>query len=300
MSKKKILQIYLEAGLDEIISEEPIKRLQPRLQKSDQTSLIVENKADVKLVYKQDYSREIFNIDSKINVYSAITKLAQRQNNLTQENSEDQSAPLLSVKQIIDQAKQMAEAAQNLQQLKQAVENFDGCSIKKMATNTVFSDGNPKSPIMVIGEAPGNQEDLQGIPFCGDSGKLLDEMFKAIGFKRENLYITNTLFWRPPGNRRPNEEELAMCQPFLQKHIFLVKPKLIVLMGATAMVDVLKINEPISKMRGKFFDYQNQYLPDPIKSTVLFHPAYLMRQSSKKREAWMDLLMIKKFLQENN
>jgi DNA polymerase len=121
-------------------------------------------------------------------------------------------------------------------------------------------------------------------------------MFKNIGFKREDLYITNTLFWRPPGNRRPTEDELAMCKPFVEKHIFLKKPKLIILMGATAMQDILEIKDPISKARGKFYDYQNEYLEDPIKTCIFFHPSYLIRQPSKKREAWKDLLMIKEFL----
>ena len=204
--------------------------------------------------------------------------------------------PLIAMAEIIATAKKLADSAKTLEELEKAVRDFDGCSLKKMATNTVFADGDPASDIMIIGEAPGNHEDLQGIPFCGDSGKLLNEMFKAIGFKRENLYITNTLFWRPPGNRRPTEDELSMCKPFVEKHIALMKPKLIILMGATAMADVLKIHEPISKVCGKFFDYQNQYLQSPIKSTVLFHPSYLMRQSSKKRDTWLDLLMIKKFL----
>ena len=213
----------------------------------------------------------------------------QQMNNIEQQ-------PLISIAEIVAGAKAAAEACKNLKELEKAVKSFDGCSLKKMATNTVFADGDPKSEIMIIGEAPGNHEDLQGIPFCGDSGKLLNEMFKAIGFKRENLYITNTLFWRPPGNRRPTEDELAMCRPFVEKHIALMKPKLIVLMGATAMADVLKIHEPISKMCGKLFDYKNEYLKTPIKTTVLFHPSYLMRQSSKKRETWLDLLLIKEFL----
>jgi DNA polymerase len=203
---------------------------------------------------------------------------------------------ILPITDIIKTAKKAAAACKNLADLEKAVRDFEGCSLKKLATNTVLSDGSPESPIMIIGEAPGNHEDLQGIPFCGDSGKLLTEMFKAIGYKRENLYITNTLFWRPPGYRRPTEDELAMCKPFVEKHIALLKPKLIVLMGATAMVDVLGINDPISKVRGKFHDYKNELLSEPIKATTLFHPSYLMRQSSKKRDAWLDLLMIKEFL----
>ena len=285
MNQKKILQIYMEAGVDEIISETPINRLMRQIINEK-----IEN-LEPKILPNQNSGQ---NITNKINTFDAISKLAQRTQNSPMNNIEQQ--PLVAIKEIIATAQKMAEAATSLTELEKAVRNFDGCSLKKMATNTVFADGNSKSQIMIIGEAPGNHEDLQGIPFCGDSGKLLNEMFKAIGFKRENLYITNTLFWRPPGNRRPTEDELLMCKPFVEKHIALMQPKLIVLMGATAMADVLKIHEPISKMCGKFFDYQNQYLQTPIKSTVLFHPSYLMRQSSKKRETWLDLLVIKEFL----
>ncbi|MCE3255258.1 MAG: hypothetical protein K0R25_752 [Rickettsiaceae bacterium] len=274
MKDIKLLQLYADCGIDEIISEVPVNRfVKPSLEP-----------------IAQIIAPEVTPSTPKMSVSDAIFKLAQKQ----MDNPVNQS--LTPISEIIAQADAMAKAAKNLKELEKAVRDFDGCSLKKMATNTVFADGNPDSEIMIIGEAPGNHEDLQGIPFCGDSGKLLNEMFKAIGFKRENLYITNTLFWRPPGNRRPTEDELAMCKPFVEKHIALMQPKLIVLMGATAMVDVLKINEPIGKMRGKFFDYQNEYLKKPIKTTVLFHPSYLMRQSSKKREAWMDLLGIKKFL----
>ena len=286
MNQKKILQIYLEAGVDEIISEVPVNRLLPQIINEKTTSSALSAPLNEGL---QDR-----NLTSKINTFDAISKLAQRSQNEPMNNAPQQ--PLIAMTEIIATAKKMAEASKTLAELEKAVRDFDGCSLKKMATNTVFADGDPQSQIMIIGEAPGNHEDLQGIPFCGDSGKLLNEMFKAIGFKRENLYITNTLFWRPPGNRRPTEDELAMCKPFVEKHIALMQPKLIVLMGATAMADVLKIHEPISKMCGKFFDYQNQYLKTPIKSTVLFHPSYLMRQSSKKRDAWLDLLMIKEFL----
>jgi DNA polymerase len=285
MNQKKILQIYMEAGVDEIISEAPINRLMRQIINEK-----IEN-LEPKILPHQNSGQ---NITNKINTFDAISKLAQRTQNSPMNNIEQQ--PLVAIKEIIATAQKMAEAATSLTELEKAVRNFDGCSLKKMATNTVFADGDPKSQIMIIGEAPGNHEDLQGIPFCGDSGKLLNEMFKAIGFKRENLYITKTLFWRPPGNRRPTEDELSMCKPFVEKHIALMQPKLIVLMGATAMADVLKIHEPISKMCGKFFDYQNPYLQTPIKSTVLFHPSYLMRQSSKKRETWLDLLVIKEFL----
>ena len=166
-----------------------------------------------------------------------------------------------------------------------------------MATNLVFADGNPKAKVMVIGEAPGNNEDLQGIPFCGDSGKLLDEIFRSIDLSRkENLYITNVIFWRPPGNRRPTDEELAICKPFVERHIQLVDPKVIVLVGATSMAAILENNEPVSKIRGQLMDFSASFLPKKIKTFAIFHPSYLLRQPSKKRIAWVDMLTLEKFL----
>jgi DNA polymerase len=288
MNKQKLLQLYFDAGIDEVISTTSVNRLKKEDKVVLQTINKV-NKANHSDYQKPNITNQNDGFFNKISTSDAISKLSKKNDQL------DIAQPLIPITKIIAQAKIIAESCQNLTELEKAVRDFDGCSLKKMATNTIFADGNANSLIMIIGEAPGNNEDLQGIPFCGDSGKLLNSMFGAIGFKREDLYVTNTIFWRPPGNRRPSKDELAMCQPFVEKHIALMKPKLIVLMGATAMTDILQINEPISKVRGKFLDYQNCYLAEPIKTTVLFHPSYLMRKSSTKRDAWADLLMIKEF-----
>ena len=187
-----------------------------------------------------------------------------------------------------------ADGASNLSELKDFVLNFDGCDLKINSKNTVFSDGNSNARIMAIGEAPGAEEDLKGIPFCGQSGKLLDKMFASIGLYREqNLYITNTVFWRPPNNRRPTKEELDICRPFLEKHIALIKPKLIIMVGATAVESLLGRVDPITKIRQKYFQYKNAYLEDYIDATPIFHPAYLLRQQSQKPLAWEDLKLIK-------
>jgi len=193
--------------------------------------------------------------------------------------------------------RKMAEACKDLDGLKIAVENFKDLSITKTATNTVFADGNHAAQIMLIGEAPGADEDMQGIPFCGASGKLLEQMLACIGLKREkNFYITNTIFWRPPGNRRPTPEELAVCLPFVEKHIALVAPKLIVLVGGTAIASLLNSKEGITSLRGNFFEYNNIYLEAPIKTTAIFHPSYLLRSPGQKRVAWKDLLMLKQHI----
>ncbi|MBA8666427.1 uracil-DNA glycosylase [Holosporaceae bacterium 'Namur'] len=191
-------------------------------------------------------------------------------------------------------SREIADKCNNLGMLEQAVKAFDGCAIKKGATNTVFKDGNPKSKIMLIGEAPGANEDEQGIPFCGLSGKLLNNILLAIGLKREDVYISNTVFWRPPGNRRPTTEEIKICRPFVEKHVALVAPKLIILVGNTAVESLLDLKVSMASLRGKYFDYSNPYLSKPIKTAVIFHPAYLLRQALKKKEMWMDILKIKK------
>jgi uracil-DNA glycosylase family 4 len=202
-----------------------------------------------------------------------------------------------SLNEIVAQAQKAAKASKDLGELRKAVENFDGCNLKKMATNTVFSDGNPNSKVMVIGEAPGNHEDLQGIPFCGDSGQLLDEMLRSIKLTRkENFYITNVIFWRPPGNRRPTDEELAICRPFVERHIELINPEVLVLVGATSMSAVLGINDPVSSIRGKFMDFSPKFLPRAIKTFTIFHPSYLLRQPGKKKVAWQDMLALEQFL----
>lgn len=214
-----------------------------------------------------------------------------------QSQSTDSNKKFLSIAEIIADAKKSANNAQNLNELRFAVKNFDGCNLKKMATNTVFGDGNPNAKIMLIGEAPGNNEDLQGIPFCGDSGEMLSQMLAAINLHRESdYYITNAIFWRPPGNRRPTDEELAICRPFVERHIQLISPKIIILVGATAMTAILGISEPISKIRGIFQEFAPNFLSKPITSLTIFHPSFLMRQSAKKRLAWLDMLNLEKFL----
>lgn len=180
-----------------------------------------------------------------------------------------------------------------LEQLKERVEKFEGCEIKKVASNTVFGDGNPKAEVMFIGEAPGANEDKEGIPFCGQSGKLLNNIIKALGFNREDVYITNTVFWRPPGNRRPTPTEISLCKPFVEKHIALIKPKIIILVGSTAVESLLESKVSMHELREGFYDYTNPYLENTIKTAVIFHPSYLLRQQTKKKLMWYDVLRIK-------
>lgn len=196
------------------------------------------------------------------------------------------------------EAKELAEKSKTLAELKTAVTEFKGLAITKTATHTVFADGNPTSKIMFIGEAPGADEDRQGIPFCGQSGQLLSQMLGYVGLVREkNYYITNSLFWRPPGNRKPTPEELAVCKPFVEKHIALIAPKLIVLVGSTAISALLDKTLSITKIRGQFLTYTNSYLKEPISVMPIFHPSYLLRAPGQKRYAWQDALKIKQWME---
>lgn len=192
-------------------------------------------------------------------------------------------------------AREIANQCNSLAELREALEGFEGLSIKKTATNLVFADGNPNADIMAIGEAPGANEDEEGIPFCGVSGKLLDQVLASINLSRtKNLYITNSIFWRPPGNRKPTLEENAVCLPFVEKHIALINPKLILLVGSTSASALLNSTETISRLRAKFYEYNNIYLEKAIPVAVIFHPSYLLRQPLQKKTVWFDLLKIKK------
>lgn len=298
------LEIYHENGLDEIISEKPQNHFLEKKSVSvapkaapEKAPATTEKSTQVEKIQKISTTPTFINHFSS--TPDALSALAKKSQNLQQAQQLEPTSSLsaISLKEIVAKAKKAAQAAQNLAELRQAVENFDGCNLKKMATNTVFSDGNTNAKIMLIGEAPGNNEDLQGIPFCGDSGKVLDAMFKAIDMTRaDNFYITNTIFWRPPGNRKPTQEELAICRPFVERHIELMKPSVIVLIGATAIESVLESSEPISKIRGKLMDFAPDFLSQPTKTFAIFHPSYLMRQPSKKKVAWLDMLNLQKFL----
>ncbi|HVA15105.1 MAG TPA: uracil-DNA glycosylase [Stellaceae bacterium] len=176
-------------------------------------------------------------------------------------------------------------------ELAAAVASFEGCALRKTATHTVFADGTPHAPVMVIGEAPGADEDRIGRPFVGRSGQLLDRMLAAIGLDRQrNAYITNILFWRPPGNRKPTEAEIALCLPFVWRHIALGAPQFVVLSGGTATSAVLGRAEGITKLRGRWFDLAVPGLDRPIPALTTYHPSFLLRTPARKSESWRDFL----------
>ena len=200
--------------------------------------------------------------------------------------------------QLVEDARVLAQRCNSVEELEAAVRAFEGCALKRTAKNTVFADGVVGSPVMIVGEAPGADEDRLGKPFVGVSGQLMDRMFEAIGMSRErDLYITNILFWRPPGNRTPTLAEQAICMAFTRRHIELARPKVLVLAGGTAAKSVLDTTEGIMRLRGK---WTNLSLDDgsAVPTLPTFHPAYLLRTPASKRQSWSDLLSLDKKLRE--
>lgn len=188
-------------------------------------------------------------------------------------------------------AREIARATRDLDELRQALAAFDGCSLKLTATQLVFADGTPGSRVMFVGEAPGRDEDLEGLPFVGRSGQLLNRMLAAIGLKRDDVYIANVVPWRPPGNRTPTPQETAICRPFIERQIELADPDFLVLLGAAAAKELLDTADGILKLRGRWRDYQTGRRT--IRAMATLHPAYLLRQPLQKRLAWRDFLALK-------
>lgn len=260
MSFKEYMKFNVESGIDTFYADTPQDRTMSKT---------------------QEEVSEILSIMSKKPANSAEIAKKTAQAPISNDNSANSDS------------RRLANSAKNLAELKEIVQNFNGCPLKLTATNTVFADGSEKAKIMLIGEAPGANEDLEGIPFCGQSGKLLNNILLSIGLKREDVYITNTVFWRPPANRRPTAEELSICRPFVEKHIALLNPQVILLVGATAVEALLGAESSMHDIRAEYRDYKNEYMEKSIKTAVIFHPSYLLRQPQKKKLMWFDMLKIK-------
>lgn len=263
LSVNQLLRFYLDAGVDETIGTEPL----------DRYALSKAAKA-------------------------APPKTASTPSAASQHapSARPQSAAVPSVSAAGQSAVAAAQAVTTLAELRSAVEAFEGCSLKSTAKNTVFADGNPEARLMVIGEAPGGDEDRQGLPFVGVSGKLLDKMLESIGYTRETAYITNVVPWRPPGNRKPTPEEVAVCTPFLERHVALIKPQVILMVGGLSAKTLLNRTEGITRLRGRWENVATPGLEAPVPAIATFHPAYLLRSPQQKRLAWRDLLAVKQKL----
>jgi uracil-DNA glycosylase family 4 len=192
------------------------------------------------------------------------------------------------------QARSAAKNAKTLDELRTILDNFEGCALKPTASQLVFADGNPEARLMLVGEAPGRDEDIEGLPFVGRSGKLLDRMLAAIGFDRTSVYIANIVPWRPPGNRTPTPQESQICLPFILRQIELADPDILVCLGGPSAQTLLGIKEGITKTRGRWFAFETG--KREIRAMPTFHPAFLLRSPLQKRFAWRDFLAIKKAL----
>tara|TARA_R110002126_G_scaffold39239_10_gene116620 strand:- start:230 stop:1057 length:828 start_codon:yes stop_codon:yes gene_type:complete len=199
-------------------------------------------------------------------------------------------------------ARELVMKADTLDALRTAIEGFHGCPLRNTARNTVFARGNPAAKIMMIGEAPGRDEDMEGLPFVGPAGHLLDRIFASIGLAPDQLYLTNVINWRPPGNRSPTQDEIATCLPFIERHIALIKPDILVLGGGIAAQSLLGASDSITKLRGHWADYAlRDAAGEPTGTTIpalpTFHPAYLLRRPTEKRFVWQDMLLLAKRLE---
>jgi uracil-DNA glycosylase family 4 len=270
---RALLAFYVEAGVDALMVESPINRLAelPSTQPSQlgtKTSRPVERNPDVvQPIRKPPQRRSIYQ--------AAVTAPA-------------------SADAAVMAARDAARAATSLEELRAMLERFEGCALRATATHLVFADGNPEARVMFVGEAPGRDEDIAGLPFVGRSGKLLDRMMAAIGLDRRSAYIANIIPWRPPGNRTPTPQESAICLPFIMRQIELADPDILVCMGAPSTQTLLNVKEGILKARGRWFSYQTG--SREIRALATLHPAYLLRQPVQKRLAWRDFLAIKKAL----
>jgi len=279
---RELLAFYLEAGVDCALAEEPVDRLaEPE---------VLPQRLDQELA--QELAQE--------QTQASLENLAQAAGRRPLVDSvRPLAAPGASTGSIapeaaIAAAREAARTAPTIEALRALMENFDGCALRRTATQLVFADGNPEARIMFVGEAPGRDEDLQGLPFVGRSGKLLDLMIGAIGLDRQTAYITNVIPWRPPGNRTPTPQETQICLPFIQRHIELVDPDILVTLGNPSTQALLSTREGIMRTRGRWFDYDTGRRV--IRALPTFHPAYLLRSPSYKRLSWQDLRAIAKVL----
>ena len=266
---REIMEWYVESGVDILLEDSPIDRFSevppPPRQKVIQVS-----------------------------GHSPAERLAKKAEN------NPRPAPLIKPQAImpdgaaVKMAEEIAAKTNTLEELKQAMSSFNGCNLKRTAKSLVFADGNPDAKVMLIGEAPGRDEDIQGLPFVGRAGQLLDRQLTAIGLDRDSTYITNVIPWRPPGNRTPTLQETEICRPFIERHIELVNPDMILMLGGSSAKTLMKTSDGIMKLRGKWVEVQTARAQ--IKALPTLHPAYLLRQPSHKKLVWQDLLSLKQSL----
>jgi len=271
-----IALFYAEAGVDEAVGDQPVDRTVaplPRPAAKPQPGVAVPAAAAATASPPSPGN----------GVQAALAARAPQPANLTAQAAETA-------------ATSAARACNTIAELEAAIRSFEGCALKATATNTVIARGNPQATLMIVGEAPGRDEDAQGLPFVGESGQLLDRMLKAIGRDESNVYISNMLFWRPPGNRDPSTEEIVACRPFIERLIELVQPKVLVCTGKFSTATLLGTTQGITRVRGRWQEYRRGDVVLP--AMPMLHPAYLLRQPGVKREAWRDMLELAAKLDE--
>jgi uracil-DNA glycosylase len=261
-----LLAFYQEAGIDTLIGERPVDRLA-------ETSAAQEAGGG--------------------NISPPIVR-APTQKPTTQPKPILKAAPPVSAEAAVMAARAAAREVKSLEELRAIMDAFEGCALRNTAKQLVFADGDPQASLMFVGEAPGRDEDLAGLPFVGRSGKLLDQMLAAIGLSRSSVYIANIIPWRPPGNRTPTPQESAICLPFITRQIELVDPDILVCLGNPSTQTLLNTRQGITRTRGRWFSYHTG--TREIRAIATLHPAYLLRQPLAKRLVWHDFLMIKKAL----
>ncbi len=196
-------------------------------------------------------------------------------------------------------AEAVAQSANTIEALHRALSSFADCPLATTATNLVFADGNPGAGLVLVGEAPGAEEDLAGRPFVGEAGQFLDRMFASVGLARTDMLVTNLIPWRPPGNRPPTEAEVQTCLPFLWRHLTLLRPRVVVTLGALPARALTGRDDGIRKLRGRWLELAIPGLPATVPTLCMLHPAYVLRTKGAKREAWQDLVALRKAISSN-
>ena len=266
-----LLRAYVEAGVDIALDDAPHDRFAPAVDTPGQIS----GAATAPLG----------------DAASTIARLTPTVERAARPVAAPRAEPMVSPEAAIASAREIAAGCATLEELKAALGAFDGCALKLTATQLVFADGNPAAKVMLVGEAPGRDEDIEGLPFVGRSGQLLNKILAAIGLDRRSVYIANVIPWRPPGNRTPTPQETAICRPFIARQIALCDPDFLVCLGGPSVQTLLEQKDGILRLRGRWFDYKSGQRSIPALAAL--HPAYLLRQPAQKNLAWRDFRSLK-------
>jgi uracil-DNA glycosylase family 4 len=277
---RALLSFYAEAGVDALVGETPLDRLSVA-------------QIDLAPATIAEQTPERAPLARAPDMRSRIAPAPDAETNFAGTAGAAPAAPDIAVMA----AREAARSAASLIDLREILSGFEGCALRTTAKQLVFADGNPQARVMFVGEAPGREEDIEGLPFVGPSGKLLDLMMAAIGLNRTTAYIANVIPWRPPGNRTPTPQESQICLPFIRRQIELANPDVLVCMGNPATQALLGVKEGIMRTRGKWFNFHTG--TREIRAIATFHPAFLLRTPAQKRFAWRDFLAIKKALSES-